>query len=277
MSYQIGEAETEIAKLKTLIAEREKDKEAKAIGEDSFMRDLEKNFCNVGNMGFQAISPRFRQRKLEASIQGTQGARSLSGLKQGSTGAQSSHKKQATNHPNVDPRRLSREQALEIATHIRKIKDLEKQYEGLNKEKLQIKEQQNRVHKQRKEQQEVFDECLMECVDYILKQREISSYRDAEKARQTGSYFFELYKNRRRQGPTSKSGNKDILPKNCYYQSKSNVMDGHTNNILYQTIKQIVAKAKQEKKMENIRELKIDWEEFKEFSNVQSGRSVWTV
>jgi hypothetical protein len=43
-------------------------------------------------------------------------------------------------------------------------------------------------------------------------------------------------------------------------------MDGHTNNILYQTIKQIVAKAKQEKKMENIRELNIDWEEFKEFS-----------
>lgn len=74
-----------------------------------------------------------------------------------------------TNHPNVDPRRLSREQAIEIAGHIQKIKDLEKQYEGLNKEKLQIKEQQNRVHKQRKEQQEVFDECLMECVDYILK------------------------------------------------------------------------------------------------------------
>ena len=109
----------------------------------------------------------------------------------------------------------------------------------------------------------------MECVDYILKQREVSSYKDAEKARQTGSYFFELYRNRKRQGPISKSNNKDILPKNGYYQSKSNVMDGHTNNILYQTIKQIVAKAKQEKKLENIRELNIDWEEFKEFSPMQ--------
>lgn len=169
----------------------------------------------------------------------------------------------------MDPRRLSREQANEIAAHIQKIRDLERQNEKLTKEKLLIKEQQNVVHKQRKEQQEVFDECLMECVDYILKQREISSYRDAEKARQTGSYFFELYKNRKRQGPTSKSGTKDILPKNGYYASKSNVMDGHTNNILYQTIKQIVAKAKQEKKMENIRELNIDWEEFRDFTPMQ--------
>lgn len=164
---------------------------------------------------------------------------------------------------------MSREQANEIAAHIQKIRDLERQNEKLTKEKLLIKEQQNVVHKQRKEQQEVFDECLMECVDYILKQREISSYRDAEKARQTGSYFFELYKNRKRQGPTSKSGTKDILPKNGYYASKSNVMDGHTNNILYQTIKQIVAKAKQEKKMENIRELNIDWEEFRDFTPMQ--------
>lgn len=47
------------------------------------------------------------------------------------------------------------------------------------------------------------------------------------------------------------------------------MIDGHTNNILYQTIKQIVAKAKQEKKMESIRDLNIDWDEFKEFSPMQ--------
>ena len=39
-------------------------------------------------------------------------------------------------------------------------------------------------------------------------------------------------------------------PHTMYYQSQSNTIDGHTNNILYQTIKQIVAKAKCERRIE---------------------------
>lgn len=93
LSYQIEEAETEITKLKAQIAKREREKEDKAIGEDSFIRDLEKNFCNVGNMGFQAVSPRFRQRRVDSSNIGAVGARSLSGQKQSSSLGKSSSMK----------------------------------------------------------------------------------------------------------------------------------------------------------------------------------------
>ena len=43
---------------------------------------------------------------------------------------------------------------MQIAEHIRVIKELERQEEAITKQKIAIKEQQNRVHKQRKEQQE---------------------------------------------------------------------------------------------------------------------------
>ena len=45
-------------------------------------------------------------------------------------------------------------------------------------------------------------------------------------------------------------------------------MEGHTNNILYQTIKQIIAKAKHEKLMDNIKKIKISWEEFNSFTPI---------
>lgn len=55
-------------------------------------------------------------------------------------------------------------------------------------------------------------------------------------------------------------------PSTMYYQSQSNTIDGHTNNILYQTIKQIVAKAKSERKIEAAKQIQISWEQFREFT-----------
>lgn len=60
LTFQIEEAELEITKLKQLVKNKQKEDEAKAIGEDSFLRDLESNFKNIANVDFQAISPRFR-------------------------------------------------------------------------------------------------------------------------------------------------------------------------------------------------------------------------
>ena len=46
-------------------------------------------------------------------------------------------------------------------------------------------------------------------------------------------------------------------------------LDGHTNHILYQTIKQIITKAKHEKMMDNIKKIHIQWEEFSTFTPIQ--------
>lgn len=47
------------------------------------------------------------------------------------------------------------------------------------------------------------------------------------------------------------------------------VLDRHTKNVIYKTIKQIINTAKEEKKKAHIMSIQLDWEEFRKFTPMQ--------
>ena len=47
------------------------------------------------------------------------------------------------------------------------------------------------------------------------------------------------------------------------------VLDRHTKNVIYKTIKQIITNAKEEKKKAHIMSIQLDWDEFRKFSPMQ--------
>lgn len=47
------------------------------------------------------------------------------------------------------------------------------------------------------------------------------------------------------------------------------VLDRHTKNVIYKTIKQIINNAKEEKKKAHIMSIQLDWEEFRKFTPMQ--------
>lgn len=47
------------------------------------------------------------------------------------------------------------------------------------------------------------------------------------------------------------------------------VLDRHTKNVIYKTIKQIINTAKEEKKKAHIMSVKLDWEEFRQYTPMQ--------
>lgn len=47
------------------------------------------------------------------------------------------------------------------------------------------------------------------------------------------------------------------------------VLDRHTKNVIYKTIKQIISSAKEEKKKAHILSIQLEWEEFRKFSPMQ--------
>jgi hypothetical protein len=44
------------------------------------------------------------------------------------------------------------------------------------------------------------------------------------------------------------------------------VLDRHTKNVIYKTIKQIINNAKEEKKKAHIMSIQLEWEEFRKFT-----------
>ena len=53
------------------------------------------------------------------------------------------------------------------------IKQLEKEYDDIRLQKMQIKDEQNKIQKAHKEQEDIFHQCLMECNNYILRQQDL--------------------------------------------------------------------------------------------------------
>jgi hypothetical protein len=47
------------------------------------------------------------------------------------------------------------------------------------------------------------------------------------------------------------------------------VLDRHTKNVIYKTIKNIINNAKEEKKTAHIVGIQLDWEEFRKFTPMQ--------
>ena len=47
------------------------------------------------------------------------------------------------------------------------------------------------------------------------------------------------------------------------------VLDRHTKNVIYKTIKKIITNAKEEKKKAHIMSIQLDWDEFRKFSPMQ--------
>jgi len=47
------------------------------------------------------------------------------------------------------------------------------------------------------------------------------------------------------------------------------VLDRHTKNVIYKSIKQIISNAKEEKKKAHIMSIQLDWEEFRQFTPMQ--------
>jgi Asp-tRNA(Asn)/Glu-tRNA(Gln) amidotransferase B subunit len=103
--------------------------------------------------------------------------------------ASPARKQPVMNHPDVDPTKLTKEQGQKIAEQIQLIKQLEREYDEIRLKNMQVKEEQNKAMKQQKELEDIFNECVMECNNFILKQQEVHN-----SGSQAQTYFFELYK-----------------------------------------------------------------------------------
>tara|TARA_B110000285_G_C14556496_1_gene351607 strand:- start:173 stop:526 length:354 start_codon:yes stop_codon:yes gene_type:complete len=109
---------------------------------DSYFQNQESHFRNLGNIDFQS-----RQRQglkapkplhtssSQQSVMSTARKQSVFKERLGSFQA-----KGVVNHPDVDPKKLSKEQGLQIAGHIQEIKQLEKEYDEMKSQKVKIKE-----------------------------------------------------------------------------------------------------------------------------------------
>ncbi len=114
--------------------------------------------------------------------------------------------------------------------------------------------------------EEFFRECIKACERDILKSHEISQLNQSDKV--SSSFFFELKRKKYLQEAAKGNGNNQQLAdiKKSYPMK---VLDRHTKNVIYRTIKQIINNAKEEKKKAHIMSIQLEWEEFRKFTPMQ--------
>eukprot|EP00347_Sterkiella_histriomuscorum_P024300 403331608 len=170
-------------------------------------------------------------------------------------------------HPQVDMTRLSVDQQEEVAYYISQIARLDTEHRNLKTSSIKTVSKQ--FDKQRKaiELEEFFRDCIKACEKDILKSHEISQLNQDDKV--SSSFFFELKRKKflndnqklATQGPQQLNDIKLSYP--------MTVLDRHTKNVIYKTIKQIINTAKEEKKKAHIMSIQLEWEEFRKFTPMQ--------
>lgn len=80
----------------------------------------------------------------------------------------------------------------------------------------------------------------------------------------SNKYFFQLLKDKKKKKEVV---NNDLKIAHTA-SSQAYQLNGHTNNMVYQTIKSIIMKAKNDQLVENVKKINIEWEEFKNFSPI---------
>jgi hypothetical protein len=123
----------------------------------------------------------------------------------------------------------------------------------------------NAYEKQRKgiEMEEFFRDCVKSCEKEIMKSHEMSQL--SSKNRVSSSFFFELKRKKfMQEAARQPQGIGGLTELRESYPMK--VLDRHTKNVIYKTIKRIIDNAKEEKKKAHIMSINLEWDEFRKFT-----------
>ena len=163
--------------------------------------------------------------------------------------------------------RLSAEQRAYIENEIKEIKGLQR--ESINLKKQGFTTSKNVYESQRKcvETQEFYEDCLKANSAQIVRIHE-SLQVSSKESTSTHSYLLELLRKKFLEDQEKRNGG---IPRYDEMMAGKDLgaIDRHTKNLIYRTIKQIGANAKEEQKRANLLNFNIEWNEFMRFTPLQ--------
>lgn len=117
------------------------------------------------------------------------------------------------------------------------------------------------------EMQEFYEDCQKSCSKEIVRIHE-SQKSSSRESTSSHSYLLELLRKKFLEDQEKRNGG---IPKYDEMMAGKDLgaIDRHTKNLIYRTIKQIGANAKEEQKRANLLNFNIEWNEFSTFSPLQ--------
>lgn len=168
-------------------------------------------------------------------------------------------------HPDVDFSKLNAGQRTDVNVWIDEIKLLQKEQHVLKRQLHNTGEYEK--DRKARESQELYDDCIRACSKEIIKIHETNQLNMSEK-QTSHSYLLELLHKKFQDDHQAKNGGlgkyEDLL-----ISKNFGAIERHTQHLIYRTVKQIGASAKEEQKRQSLLRINVDWDEFQHFSPLQ--------